>query len=106
MTLKVSYIVAMKELPPIPTPTVVPETPAPLDEVSARVLAQRIAPEAVRQLYNIGCDPEAKAAARVSALGKIVDLAEGKEQNEGNYTIIINQINRALGLKDVTPQDS
>ena len=100
---------------PPPAPTVREATP-PVDikDKTVSELAKELSTEALWRLHEIGHDPETKPAAAVSALTAIIDRAEGKvgilENNTINYTVVINQINRAMGkskeVVDVTPTNS
>lgn len=91
-------------LPPLPVPTdnTPAQVPALPEATTVVELAKAAAPEAIRALHAIGHNPELKPAARVAALNAILDRAEGKvgisaQDNSVNYTVIINQINRAMG---------
>lgn len=93
------------KLPPIPAPppsqTAASAPPLP-DLSTVAELAKAAAPEAIKALHAIGHDAEEKGATRVAALNAILDRAEGKvgiamQDNSTNYTVIINQINRAMG---------
>jgi hypothetical protein len=99
-----SYIASM--LPPLPAPKAQPTVP---DNADTKTLAKAYAPQAIKELFTIGTNLEAKDAARVSALKTILEEAQDKTEGSGNYTIIINQINAALAGKppvDVTPRDN
>jgi hypothetical protein len=70
-----------------------------------KTLAKAYAPQALKELYAIGTDPEAKTAARVSALNSIIEQAQDKNEGSSNFTVIINQINAALTKNVTTTSD-
>jgi hypothetical protein len=105
------HIVVM--LKPPPPPATAATTPiVDIKDKTVTELAKELAPLALATLHEIASDPELKPAARVAAANAIIERAEGKvgiieTNNTTNYTVVINQINRAMGkVIDVTPVDN
>lgn len=94
----------------LPTPPV----PKAMESVSgkdAEEIAKKAAPEAVLTLRNIMGDESEKSSVRIAAATEILNRALGKSavhtDTTVNYTVVINQINRARGkVIDVTPADN